>query len=304
MNTLTLYFEKTNTFCRDGIDKLWNGWSRFWFESHSPFQLKIFRILFACLLLGIYLIRTFDLEFYFSNSGILPLSVLNEAMPHDFKWSLLSWVHGNFGLWALHLVFLASLVSLLFGWQPRISAIIAYVIHLSFLNRNMAIAYGFDLMSTFFLFYLCFVSYEKELKVGSLKATVSSIAFRLCQIQVCLVYAYSGLGKLRGNQWWNGQALWDVLANPQRARFDFSFLSHFPIVLIIATYLTLAWEIYFPVLVWNKSSRYPTLLLGALMHLGIAFTINLPFFGLLMIVSYSLFLEDTLFPKLFPRLAD
>jgi hypothetical protein len=117
------------------------------------------------------------------------------------------------------------------------------------------------------------------------------MAYRLCQIQVCVIYGYSGLKKLKGQVWWAGDALWNSLADPQLARWDFSWLAHFALPLTGLTFLTLAWEIYFPAMVWVRPIRKPVLMIGVFLHLGIAIGLNLPFFAALMISTYLLFLD-------------
>src|SRR5208282_2742533 len=95
------------------------------------------------------------------------------------------------------------------------------------------------------------------------------IAFRFSQIQICIIYAFSGFEKLRGIKWWQGEALWDVLANFQVARWDFTWIASFPVLIVVATYLTVLWEIYFPVLVWVRPWSRWMLLFGMVLHIGI-----------------------------------
>ena len=123
-------------------------------------------------------------------------------------------------------------------------------------------------------------------------SVLESVALRFLQIQVCVIYGYSGFEKLKGTLWWRGEAVWYALANSQIARFDFSWLSRFPLLIVIATYTTVLWEVYFPILVWLKPIRKYVLLFGILLHLSIAFTVCIPFFGALMISTYILFLDE------------
>jgi hypothetical protein len=150
----------------------------------------------------------------------------------------------------------------------------------------MAPTYGVDMISMFFLFYLFFADTRTK---GS---PLASMACRLIQIQVCIIYGYSGLDKVKGPMWWSGEALWGVVSNVQIARWDFSVLSHFPLALVLATFATMIWEIYFPALVWVRPVRNWVLGFGVLLHVGIAVTVNIPFFGLLMILSYICFLTE------------
>lgn len=263
-------------------------WDKFWFEAQGEKQIKWFRIGLSCTLLGAVLARTGDLSFFYSDQGLMRSALVSDIFPGSYRYSLFQFFTGEAALWIGHILLLLSLSSLALGFYPRLSAIIALILHVSFIHRNMAIIYGLDSIATYFLFFLCLADGGKTKKSSPL----GSVAFRLAQIQVCIIYAYSGLQKLRGGQWWQGEALWDVLTNHQLTRWDFSWVSHFPLLLIVATYLTLAWEIYFPVLVWVKPTRRPALWAGTLMHLGIGIALNLTFFASIMICTYILFLES------------
>lgn len=283
---------------RTRLHRFWKLWCEFWFDSYSPATLRLFRVALAGMLFVYYGIRTFDLELFFSSTGIMPLSAINDVIEMKYRHSLLFYFTSNGALWFFHVFYLASLAALVFGFWPRAAAIIAYVLHVSFMHRNMAPSYGVDLISTFFLFYFCFASYRPKETLSEFTKSMGSMAYRLMQIQVCIIYAYSGLDKVKGMPWWHGEALWTVVANAQIARFDFTYMAHFPLVIIALTYMTLAWEIYFPVLVWLKPVRNFVLIFGVLTHIGIAIVINIPFFGMLMILTYILFLDKNLINKL------
>ena len=112
------------------------------------------------------------------------------------------------------------------------------------------------------------------------------------QIQVCVIYGYSGMEKIKGWRWWNGSALWDVLSAGNMQRWDLSFVAHMPVVIAAMVYVVLAWEIYFPVLIWVPKLRLPMLAFGVAMHIGIFLFMNLPSFGFLMMTLYLLFLSE------------
>jgi hypothetical protein len=278
----------------------WSAWCRFWFETPKPEAMRLFRVVLASMLFLFFLIRSLDLTMLFADSGILPRAIVGDVMPPDgmrFRLSVLSLSGADSFVWAVHGVFLASLAALALGRWPTTAAIVAFVLHVSFIHRNMASVFGIDLISTFFLLYLCLAEYGSA-PAGSLRRELGCVAQRLCQLQVCIIYAYSGWEKLKGQHWWKGEAIWDVLANAQLARFDFSFLSHVPLLVVGATYATLAWETYFPVLIWNPRLRNPMLIGGVFLHLGIAVAVNIPFFGMLMIVAYLPFLDEKLSRRL------
>ncbi|MBU6376317.1 MAG: HTTM domain-containing protein [Bdellovibrionales bacterium] len=149
-----------------------------------------------------------------------------------------------------------------------------------------------DLIFTFYLFFMCLASDRVAPDETGPRVWLSSMAYRFAQIQLCIIYAFSGWEKLKGPVWWNGEALWSVIANPQMARFDFGWMVHFPLVLVGVAYLTLFWEIYFPVLIWIPRLRVVTLLIGLGFHLSIALMMKIAFFGFLMIGIYVLFLTE------------
>jgi lipid-A-disaccharide synthase-like uncharacterized protein len=272
------------------MSRLARAWNSFWFECRAHARMRVFRSTLGALLFLYYALRTQDVSFFYTDSGILPREVLRDVMDLRFRYSLLNAWGSDAVVWTAHFAELGALAALTLGWRPRLAAALALVLHISFLHRNMAAAYGMDLIATFFLLYLCGADFAPG--SGLIGSHVGSVAFRLSQIQVCVIYAYSGMGKLQGSHWWRGEAVWDVLANAQLARWDFSWASSFPMAVVAATYVTLAWEVYFPVLVWIRPIRYWVLALGVMIHAGIGLTMNIPFFGGIMAVSYLLFLDE------------
>jgi hypothetical protein len=279
------------------IQKTIRVWNRFWFETDGRAQMRLFRIGLALLLLGCYAIRSLDLELFYGEHGLMPASLLTELMPMSYRFSIFRVFTGEAALWIGNGVLLAGLAALAAGFKPRLASVVVWLVHLSFVHRNLAIAYGVDTIACFFLFYMLFADHrdDKDYRPGDLQAILGSMAYRLCQIQVCIIYGYSGIKKLKGFAWWNGDAVWHSLAQVQLAGADFSWMAHFPLALAGVTYLTLAWEIYFPALIWIKPIRVPLLIVGVLLHMGIAFGMSLPLFGALMVLTYVLFLDPKAF---------
>jgi hypothetical protein len=271
------------------VTKLVRAWEKFWFESDGTTQMRFFRSGLGALLFCCYAIRSLDLEFYFSDAGFMKRSLLADLLPMTYRLSIFQYFTSSTALWVGNTVLLVSLLAMTFGIFPRVATIVAEILHISFLHRNMTISYGVDTMSAFFLFYLCFADYKKP--DGGVRSAMGSMAYRLSQVQLCVIYGYSGLHKLQGQYWWKGDGVWSVLANFQMARWDFSYMAHFPMLLAFMSFASLFWEIYFPALIWVRPLRYPMLVFGVLLHLGIAVGINIPFFGLLMMITYLLFVD-------------
>lgn len=281
------------------IDDAVRAWHRFWFEADGSARMRLFRVGFGVLLAALYSIRALDADLLFAPDGVRPLLTGADAPQAAFRYSLVDLWPSMAGVHVLHGLLILTLLMVAAGVMPRLSAVAALVLHVSFLHRNLAAAYGADLIATFFLFSLCFA--DSRVRSGGnadLRSDLGSVGFRLAQLQVCIIYGYSGLEKLKGAHWWRGEAIWDVLANAQVARWDFGWISAVPLLIVAATYLTLLWEIYFPVLVWLPRIRPWVLVFGVAFHVGIAIAVNLPFFGALMILTYCFFLDDPTIARL------
>lgn len=243
-----------------------------------------------------YLVRHFSLDTFFSTTKGIYVADPSQYVNMAYRWGLLSEIlplpSAQWLVPLLHSLYLVCLLLLIFGVITRAASILAFILHVSFVHANIGAVYGVDLIFTFYLFFICLASDRVTPEMSGPRVWFSSLGFRFAQIQLCIIYAFSGWEKLKGPVWWNGEALWSVIANPQMARFEFGWMVHLPLVLVFVAYLTLFWEIYFPVLIWIPRLRVPTLLVGLWFHLSIVLMMKLAFFGFLMIGIYVLFLTD------------
>jgi hypothetical protein len=282
------------------IDQLWQAWQRFWFAPVPLINLAVFRILLAGTMAAMYISRQFDVSLFYTDQGILPKALSLRVLPEAYRpfgilsfWSdpWVPWVHG---------FFVVLLLCLCLGIGGRLVALIAVFLHLAFVHRNYGIAFGADQVGGIFLIYLAFTRSQSRLSVRSLfhlkerpefqSDLLTSVFYRMVQIQLCVIYAYSGMEKLKGQTWWDGTALWSIFANPQMVIGDFLWLRHFPLLIVFLSFSTLLFEIYFPALVWVKAMKKPMLIAGLLFHAGIGIFMALWSFSLVMIAPYVLFL--------------
>jgi hypothetical protein len=126
---------------------------------------------------------------------------------------------------------------------------------------------------------------------GPARATMPAWPIRLLQIQSALIYFTSGVAKLHGSSWRDGSAIAAALSVPPIARFDLtSILARAPVVPRVMGWLTVAWEIGFPLLVFSsRLGRRLALRVGVAFHLGIIVFLRIHWFGHLMILSYLAF---------------
>lgn len=287
----------------------WNSWCRFWFESENLYGVGLFRTILCSFLFATYSFRLTQIKLFYFNQGLMPAEKARDFFP-EFYHSLLPFFSASDQItWIMHIAYVVILLGLAFGLLGRAFTFVALILHVSFLQRNFTIVYGADLVTTFWLFYLSFVKHNKYFsllnyfnkhRVQKIDSDIlSSIGLRLIQVQLCIIYAYTGWEKLKGSTWWEGSAVWKVIGNPQMAPMDLSFLSHAPLLIAAATFTTLIFEIYFPVMVWQERWKKQWLFVGAVFHLSTAVFMGLLFFTVVMASSYAAFLSKEDFKKIF-----
>ena len=214
--------------------------------------------------------------------------------------------------WHVHLGCIAILVLYTAGCLTRLTSILAAVITISYAHRAPLANFGLDQVNSFLVVYLALAPCGKTWSIDRLwerwriarlavrcgrapvyvaAAPVASarVVTRLLQIQVCVVYLFAGLGKLKGEAWWDGNAIWMAIANQEYQSADLTWLCHFPWLINLLTHFTVAWELTFVALVWRPRLRPVVLAAGILMHLGIGAFLGMWTFGLAMILSYLSF---------------
>lgn len=117
----------------------------------------------------------------------------------------------------------------------------------------------------------------------------------LCSYQIILVYASSAMYKLQGVEWLNGTATYYSLVLDVFRPFpwlnDFVTMWDFPVYAL--TYLTLALQLLFPVLLVWRPTRIVALVGITGTHLGIGLFLGLWPFSLAMIALDFLFVKDS-----------
>lgn len=289
------------------LKRAWSAWDSFWFGSKDLTALALVRISLGLTMLLMYLSRQGDVARFYGENSIVPRELTNELIPEfyrmTFQWFF--WPDAMAG--SVHALFVFLLLLVTLGVGGRILILAAWVLHMGFLYRNYSVAFGGDLIGGIFLFYLAGTQCCERLSLwnylrGKKGAEVSDLAtnvfYRLIQLQLCVIYAFTGFEKLKGLTWWDGTALWTVFANSQLTIIDLSWMRAFPTVIALLTFSTIVTEIYWPALVWNKKLRLPVLLVGVAFHSGIAIVMALPTFAAVMLSPYWLFVPADLLSKL------
>jgi hypothetical protein len=196
------------------------------------------------------------------------------------------------GIILLLSVYAGSLLSLALGFHTRLSASLAWGLHVSLVTSGSASFYGVDQIANTFLFYLVlFPSGRAWTFEARPEETLPVGCLRVMQLHLSVIYLAAGLEKAMGRQWWNGEAIWQAVTQPVFSTFDFSWLARYPWIPMLAGWGTLAVEIGYAFLIWPRRTRKVWCLATIGLHLGMGLFMGLVFFsGVMILLTGCLFL--------------
>lgn len=240
-----------------------------------------------------------DFELLYVSDNIIPQDVMKVQKPWFIPniTSIFDFLHRGWNIpEAVSLtVFLGTYVflclSLTIGLLSRFSAIALLVLHLIIVKGSAVYSYGVDYFTSIALFYCVIfpVGHGKSIDqiIFKLKRVNPSPYRKILQLHLCIIYFASGIEKLVGSNWRNGESIWKSLHLPgfsSIVELDYSFLASFPIIAIIGGWFVVLIELLYPLFIWTQRYRNIGLALVCLMHLGILVSLGLYFFSAFMIV--------------------
>jgi hypothetical protein len=247
------------------------------------------------------------------------------------------WYHVTDPRWMafLHGVFIVVAVLFTLGVATRVTAVLAWLVALSYIHRIPTGIFGMDTMLALVLLYMMIAPCGAALSVDRVVARFrvfrrllsqrrpapallrpaprasANFVLRLMQIHFCIIYLASGLSKLQGAAWWNGTALWQTSAS-------FEFVRPYPFTVDVLRFLTahrwlwelvfeagalftLALEIGLPFLIWVRRFRWILIIGAVFLHTGIAVQMGLVDFSLLMLTILAAFVPAEALHRLLAR---
>jgi hypothetical protein len=304
-------------YFREVSERFGTAWNEFWFRPSNPFTLCVLRILVGLLVLYWHLSFTTDLVEWFGPQGLLPLETVR-SLRLNAKLSLLDFARSPTDLWIAHWLGAAAIVCFTLGLFTRVSTVITWVFFLSYVNRGPMINGQAEPVLSMLLLYLVIAPAGARLSIDSLLATVrqklqvsregrtneyvsATIATRLIQIHLAGLYVLMALVKLGGETWWNGTAMWWLIARPDSRWFDLTFLAPYEYVWNLWTHVIVAFELLFPVLIWNRLARPALLAAAVLVYVPLTLVTGLTLFFASLLVANLVFVSPAAFERMLGR---
>lgn len=290
------------------------AWNVFWFTPSDPLPLAVVRICAGGLFTWASIVWLLDADAFFGTGGWLPPEEVWRMNDQPWQWSWYFAAPSASGISVLAGVTLGAAIMLTIGLATPLAAVVSLAGFISAANRAPLNVFGFDDVLGMLLVALAVGPSGAVLSVDSLlsrgmrqpaASVLATIAIRLIQVHLCVIYFFSGCGKLLGASWWEGTALWGSIANVQYRTLDLTRLARHPLVVNVITLATLFWEVSYPALVWPRLTRRLVLAMAVLVHLGIGLAMGMMEFGLAMIVANMAFIPAVVLRRIFrPFLTD
>ncbi len=193
-------------------------------------------------------------------------------------WSIWMHITDPTGMGIVQAIIILATAMFTLGLGTRVTSVLTWVGSLSYIHRDQMVMFGVDTMTNILLIYLMIGPSGAALSLDRLIAhwwrgemgkppslptprVSANVAIRLIQLHVCIIYFIAGISKLQGGAWWNGTALWSVLANYEFAPMYIGLYNDIlryiardeltlQLLLTTGCYFTLAFEIGYAFLIW------------------------------------------------------
>jgi len=221
----------------------------------------------------------------------------------SWRWSLLRLLPATWGPQVLASVWAVAAIGLLIGYRPRIAAFIAWLVAVSFSQSNLYIHNGGDQLKLILLLMLIFLPSDGRWAIRRHPQARSAIGpvllhpwpLRLLLIQLAIMYFMNGYYKALGDSWRDGSVMYYVANNPSWAHLSPNYLPLPDSILRFLSWITLVWELAFPVLILSSWTRRIALWIGVFFHLGTLIYLEVglfPFYALCYYVPLIPFRES------------
>ena len=293
-----------------------SGWNRFWFTPQAPHTLSLIRILVGLMLFYTHLVWALDLNSFLGSDSWVSRPAWDAVNVDAYVWSYLWLVESPTVLWMLHVAALGVFALLTVGYRSRLMAVLAWFISVNYCHRLTGALFGLDQINVMLVMYLMLgengaaysVDWLRQMRrnespcdpVEPTAAVGTNIAIRLIQIHLCLVYFFGGIAKMHGTAWWDGSATWMAVANYEYQSLDMTWLAHYPLLTAFLTHVTMLWEAYYCFLVWPRVTRPVVLFVAVCVHIGIAVSLGMATFGLVMLIANVAFISPCVVRRLVP----
>ncbi|MFD2905858.1 hypothetical protein [Sphingobacterium anhuiense] len=264
----------------------------------------ITRVIIGFLLLKDFSVYLLFREKLFGNMSIVPQDMYTSIL----KWYNISFLEINFrNDLLLTSVLLTSILATFFFILGKYKTISGFYIFYILLHLKFKNVYILDGADTVISVLLPFLSLSYSNPIFGLKMSKFNLGYRLnylrrivqlncllgLKVQFAIIYFFAALDKIFSPAWQKGIALYYALQLKDFLISDISLVIAKNTFLVkLGTYVTIIWEILFPVLIWSRKYKKCIIIISVIMHLGILFLMRIDNYSILMISVYPIYLTN------------
>lgn len=273
--------------------------------------LAAFRVGLAALLLADLVGRSRSLTAFYTDYGVLPL----RALFSDY--STANPLHALAGEpWGAGLLFAvtgAVALALLVGYRTRVATVVSWLLLLSLHTRNPMVLNAGDRLLLMLLFWSAFLPLGARWSIDALRRvdaraaadadasaeqsgargpSIATVATMAILVQMLAMYATNAVHKFESELWMSGDAVTYIMQADQFTYLLGNHLAEFHGLLRVFTLVWVGLLFASPLLL--LLTGYPRAVLASLfvgMHLGMAVTIRVGLFPIVVVVGFLLFVQ-------------
>jgi uncharacterized membrane protein YphA (DoxX/SURF4 family) len=277
-------------------------------EKRSTYGLAVTRMILGFIVASQLAVNWFDRS-YTWGAG----SRWTDSVGNDRNWPAFLGLFQQVSGPAFDLAYLVTIVfgvMLMIGLYTRASTFMTLFLWMSLYVANPFVGSGGDAVLRMVMLYMCFVDAGQHWSVdarlqarrGEIKplvpvwfsATLHNLATILIIHQVVMVYVGSAFWKVQSELWKGGTAVYYPLQTEAYSPWHDWLHQAYSLGPVIhgATYMAIVVQLFFPVLLLYRPSRFVALILITGMHLGIGIFMGILYFSLVMIAVDMILVSD------------
>lgn len=282
------------------IQKLRNNCSNYFIRTKDSSDdfIPFFRITIGLILLFHFISILNDFDLLYGMNSIIPTDIhtiyLNKnVILFDEIILFFDKITGlnQFSILLFKILFIIFCILIIAGFYSRFFSLLLLVLQVALVKSSYYYSYGVDFFSSMSLMYLIILPSDEYFSLRNYfwKITQKSNYFIVkttFQIHIVIAYFVSGIEKLSGYNWRNGESIWKAVHLPNfnnDFNINFDFSGKYPLIIVFIGWSTILIELFYPLFITLKKTRILWLYLTISLHLGIALALNLYFFSAIMI---------------------
>lgn len=304
------------------MSRVWTWWASLWARTESPRTLAVVRILVALVLLYDFW-KVYDLGLVVTLWGVPEVGGLGPVMTRDPVPEIYQWLPPTAATaWASWAVMVGALLCLLVGFLTPVAGLVALLVSAQHAWILPLGDRGIDLMLRNVLLLLalsgCGRVWSVDAKLFGEKAEIPAWPRYVLVIQLLVMYFAAGIQKTSVTWWPLGgySALYLILQDPSIAAWKFHWLDRVYPLTQLAAAATMVFELGAGAMIlawWYRDTRTRPgrlralfnrlelhklwLVVGVLLHIGIAGTMSLGIFPYAMLAMYPAFFHPDELPR-------